>query len=392
MLAFEKLRRPLTRFESIDKLLALLRSLGFETSGWQPGRIQGTLITLFGITHSDLSEVTRFLAEFGSNVFASGDGLTEFARSRFVNERSQAVRTRGPIRLTSTASIPYDIKAGQLIVSTDAGVKFRNLTAGMLAAGSASAPSTLSLAWEALIAGDAGNVPLNAVNRMITPLAGVSVANDAGSPWYTVAGADEESDAVLRQRNRTKWSRMTVEFVAESYVNIALDAGAKKVLVHDQNPRGPGTIDVYCAGELAQLGPADMAEIQAEFARRALLTTAAWADPWPPGDTSRTATLHPVPLALDVAATLYHDPKVAGATIQDRARTALLDFLRLTPIGGWSYATGLENVVTREDVVELLQAVEGVRTVVTSFATVPVPAFAIVTEGAWSLTALAALQ
>lgn len=385
MLTVEKLRKPLTRFESISRLMELLKSLGFETTGWQEGRIQRTLITLFGIMHSDLTEIQKQQAEFGSNSYATGDALNEFSRSRFQNEKTPAVRTRGPIKLTSTASIPYDIKVGQLIVSTDSGVKFRNLTAGTLPAGAPTTPSTLSLVWDALIAGANGNVPLNAVNRMITPLAGVSVANDTGSPWYTVAGADEESDEVLRQRNATKWASLTVEFVAETYVNIALNAGAKKVKVHDQNPRGAGTIDVYCAGEFELLGPANMADIQLEFSKRAFQTDAAWADPWP-NNTSRVATKHPEPLALDVAATLYHDPNVDGATIEERARLKLKDFLRLTPIGGWSYATGLEHVVTREDVVELLQAVEGVRTVVTSFATLAVPPFALVVEGAWLFT------
>jgi hypothetical protein len=43
-------------------------------------------------------------------------------------------------------------------------------------------------------------------------------------------------------------------------------------------------------------------------------------------------------------------------------------------------------VVTREDIVELLQDIEGVRTVVTPFATLPVSAFGLVVEGAWTFT------
>jgi hypothetical protein len=335
MLPVDKLRRPLTRMESVSRLMELLKSLGFETTGWQEGRIQRTLITLFGIMHSDLTEVQKQQADFGSNTYATGDALNEFSRSRFKNEKKAAQRTRGPIKLTSTASIPYEIKVGQLIVSTDSSIRYRNITGGTLPAGAPAVPSTLTLAWDALIAGANGNVPLNAVTRMITPLAGVTVANDTGTPWYTVAGADEESDEVLRQRNTTKWASLTVEFVAETYVNIALNAGAKKVKVHDQNPRGAGTIDVYAAGELDVLGPADMESIQLAYHERAFQTDAAWADPWP-NTTSRVATKYPEPLPLNLSATLYHDPDVSGATIEERARLDLQDFLRRTPIGGWS--------------------------------------------------------
>jgi uncharacterized phage protein gp47/JayE len=384
------MRRPFTRRQAEERLLELLTSLGFDTTGWQQGRIQKTLITVFSIMQSDLSEVVKALAEFGSNSLARGDALTEHSRSRFQNEKVGAVRTRGPIKLTSTASIPYTIQVGQLVACTDFGVKFRNLTEGTLPAGSVAAPSTLTLSWEAVIAGDQGNVPTNAVRRLLTPLAGVSVANDAGTPWYTVTGADEESDQLLRRRNETKWSRLTVELVAESYENIALDAGAKKVKVSDQNPRGPGTIDVYCAAETNLLSVPEMEKIQAELALRALQTTAAWVHPWPPGDMSRAAVRQPEPIPLSVAATLYHDPRLAGAIIQARAHEALIEFLRKTPLGGWSYGPGLENVVTREDVVEVLQAVEGVRTVVTSFATMSVGTLALVTEGVWTFETTAA--
>jgi hypothetical protein len=383
MLTVEKLRKPLTRTESLNRLLELLTSLGFDTTGWQEGRIQKTLVTLFTIMHSDMTEVVKALAEFGSNSYASGDALNEHSRSRFQNDKVPAVRTRGPIKLTSTASIPYTIQVGQLIASTDSGVRFRNLTEGTLPAGSVNAPSTLTLFWDALIAGAQGNVPLNAVNRLLTPLAGVTVANDAGTPWYTVTGADEESDELLRRRNETQWARLTVELVAESYENIALDAGAKKVKVSDQNPRGPGTIDVYSAAETDLLSVPEMEAIQLAFSERAFQTDAAWADPWP-NNTSRVANRHPTRAPLSLTATLYHDPNLSGATIQSRAYDAMFEFLRKTPIGGWSYGPGLENVVTREDVVEVLQAVEGVRTVVTAFATMSVGTLALVVEGTWT--------
>lgn len=387
MLSLAQLRKPITRAEAATRITAWLTDLGFETTGWQEGRIQRTLLTTLAIIFSDCTEVVKALAEFGSSVYATGDALNEYSKSRFANQKTEAVRTTGPMSLRSTASIPYVIQPGQLIASTDAGVQFRNDTGGTLAAGSTATPSTLVLTWTALIAGAQGLVPLNSVRRLLTPLAGVTVANDQGTPWYSIAGADEMSDEVLRQLNATKWATLTVELVAESYVNIALTNGAKKVKVNATNPRGPGTLDVYSAGETGLLGSTEMAAIQLAFSQRAFYTDSAWPRPSPGSDTARVANRQPDTLALNVTATLYHDPGVDSADIEARARAALVEFLRVTPIGGWDYSPGPANVVTREDVVDVLKGVEGMRTVVTSFATLSVGALQLVVEGTWTLTA-----
>lgn len=391
MLSLEKLRKPLTRTQAMTRITEWLTALGFETTGWQEGRIQKTFFTILSLVWSDASEVVKALAEFGFNSFASGDAMNEFSKSRFDNEKDEAVKTRGPMTLRSTASVPYTIEVGQLIASTDAGVQFRNVTGGVLSAGSVATPSTLVLTWDALVAGNAGNVPLNGVTRLVTALAGVTIANDQGTPWYTIAGADEESDASIEVRNSTKWSTLTVELVAESYENIARTNGARKVLIDATNPRGPGTIDVYSAAENGLLGAPAMATIQAAFAARAFQTDTAWVTPWPTGNTSRVANRHPSTLALNVTATLYHSSNVAGSVIVQRARDKLAEFLRVTPIGGWDYSPGPNHVITREDLVDVLKDVEGMRTVtlVTPSAVINVATLALVIEGAWTLTPVA---
>jgi|SRR6185295_766241 len=390
MLTIAQLRKPLTRAEAATRITELLTALGFDTTGWQDGRVQKTWFNMFAVVFSDLTEVVKAIVEFGSNVYASGDALHEYSRSRFQNEVVRAVRTSGPMTLRSTASIPYTIDPGSLIASTDAGVQFRNVHDNQetLPAGSVASPATLVLNFEALVAGAQGNVPLNSVRRLLKPLAGVTIANDQGTPWYSIAGADQQSDEVLRRRNETKWASLTVELVAESYENIALNHGAKKVKVNDTNPRGAGTIDVYSAEETALLGDLTMQAIQVAFSERAFQTDSAWSHPWPPGNLSRVANRHPPTVALDVTATLYHDPNQDPADIVARGRAALLEFLRVTPIGGWDYSPGPANVVTREELVDRLKDVDGVKTVVTSFATLSVGTLALVIEGTWTITAV----
>lgn len=387
MLSLSQLRTPLTRTEALTFLTDTLNSLGFKTTGWQNGRIQKTILMMSALVLSDLTEVVKFLAEAGFNAYAEGDVLNEFSQSRFDNEKVAAVRTRGDMLLTSTASVPYTFKVGEVIASTDGGVLFRNRTGGTLSAGSVASPSTLTLEFEAVLAGLTGNVGPSEVTRLVTPFAGVTITNGASSPWYSVAGADVESNESLRARNRTKWATFAVDAVAETYEHIARANGATKVHVDASNPRGPGTLDVYAAGDASLLGTSTMEAIQLAYSLRAFYTDAAW----PAADTSRVATEHPGELTLDVAATLYHDPAEDASTIQERAETALTDFLRTLPIGGATYTSSVANVVLREDLVDVLKDVEGVRTVVmtTPASTVPVGTLALVTRGTWTLTPVA---
>lgn len=387
MLSLDSLRKPFTRAQAMTRIVELLTSLGFETTAWQEGSIQRTTITLLAIMYSDLSEVVKAIAEFGFNSYASGDSLREFSRSRYQQDKQPAVKTRGTIRLTSTASIPYTIQPGQLIVANSLGTQqYRNVTGGVLAAGSVAVPTTLDLTFDAVLAGSNGNASNGTITRMITPLAGVTCNNNVGSPWYSVTGADEESDASMRLRNSTKWATLTVELVRDSYENIARTAGARKVAIDDSNPRGPGTIDIYPAADNAQLGTSTMAAIQAAFAARAFQTDTTGSNPWGSA-TSRVRTIHPPLSPLAITATLYHDPGTSGAVVAAAATQALQDFLILTPVGGWDYSPGPTNVVKREDLIEVLQAVDGMRsvTLTTPAADVTVAPTALVTAGTWTL-------
>ncbi len=389
MLSLDKLRKPLTRKQALERIVEWLTSLGFDTTAWMEGSIEHTFITFMALMWSDLTEVAKALAEFGFNAHATGDALNEFSKSRYGHSKTPAVRERGTVRLTSTASVPYTIQVGELIAATDDGVQFRNLTGGTLNAGSTASPSTLDLTFEAVIAGSSSHVDNGKINRLLTPLAGVTCSNNVTSPWYSIVGADEESDASIRRRNATKWASLTVELVAESYEYIARNNGAVKVLVDDNNPRGAGTLDVYVASDRALLGVSTMEALQLAFSKAAFQTTSSWSDPWPGGDTSRVATKSPVPQPLNVTATLYHDGSNDDATVVANAEQAIKDFLTATPIGGWDYSPGPANVVKEEDLVNVLKTVDGVRsvTLTTPSGDISVGSTSLVTEGTFSLTA-----
>jgi uncharacterized phage protein gp47/JayE len=381
MQSLTNLRQPITRAEALERVLEMLQAEGFDTTGWQEGRIQRTLITIFATILADHSEVDRIIADGGFNEYASGVLLELFSASRYGNLKVDARATSGPCYLSNASTSSYTLKAGGLIAATANGVQFRLTEDVTIPAG----PSLVSARFTAVVRGAAGNVSTGAISTLVTPLAGVTIAN-TGSPWYDVSGRDLESDESLRTRNTTQWSRLSVELIADAYVNIARDFGAAegKVMVHDDNPRGPGTIDVYAAGATSLLSDAELTALQGAYAVRAFQTDSAW----PPAADSRVKVVHPYTAPLSVTATLYHDPGTAGSVIVARANAAMTQFLADTPLGGWDYSPGPANVVLLSDVYDRLKDIEGVSGVVMSLPSADwaVGSLNLVTQGFWAFT------
>jgi len=82
----------------------------------------------------------------------------------------------GNLTLTCAAAAgPFTIAIGQLIAVSDDGLLYTNLTGGTLSPG-----GTLSLSFQCLTAGIAGNVGNGTITTLQTPLPGVTIANDPG--------------------------------------------------------------------------------------------------------------------------------------------------------------------------------------------------------------------
>ena len=128
MLSLKQLRSETTRKVATDWLITKLTELGFQTTGWQPGRIQHTLLTMVGTGVSSFANLAGLFAEAGFSETARGAFLTLRSRSSFDNERTPAVPTAGPMTLKSSATVPYTIGVGQLIVRDNLGTRFGNTT------------------------------------------------------------------------------------------------------------------------------------------------------------------------------------------------------------------------------------------------------------------------
>lgn len=252
-LSYDELTTPPTEDEQLTELLELATLAGFPATAWQDGSVPRSLLEIEKTVLVKLATLIASIGKGGLLDDAAGDWLDLLADSLFDEARVAAVKTQGLATLSCSALAgPYMITAQQLVATNAAGVRFRNTNGGTLASG-----GTLQLTFEAETAGAAGNIGSGQLTIMLTPLAGVTLANPVvppGSTWITQAGADEESDDELRERCRAKWATLGTGSTVDSYVFWAREADPSirrvKVLSHS-NAGTPtdGYVTLYVAAE-----------------------------------------------------------------------------------------------------------------------------------------------
>lgn len=238
--------------------LGLLETVGFPTSSWKPTSVPIRLIDAFSEVVADVSLSIAAIARAGFSELAESEWLSLRSSDSYQNTREPAVATVGTITLTDGGGGPYVIAVGSLIAVSDSGYRYRNSTGGTLALN-----DTLDLEFTAEAVGEAYNVAGSTVTELSTPLAGVTIS--AASDWITTAGSDGETDARLRERNRTKWATLATGSPASAYVNWILDAAPNitKVSVRDDNPLGQQSVQVVVATSTGPASAADVALAQA---------------------------------------------------------------------------------------------------------------------------------
>lgn len=208
----------------------------------------GALKTLFEVDADSfylLEGLIPVLAASGFVDLATGEWLDYLAASQYNLERAGSVFAVDQVVLTAQAgSGPHVIGLNQLWAITANGLRFNTVQAGTLPAG-----GTLALQVIAEHPGAAYNTPRGAINQLLTPLSGVTVSNSVSS-GLVVAGADTESDARLRLRCKLRWSELAASPTRDTFKAWVLKASPSvtKVTVQDNNPRGPGTLNVIVWG------------------------------------------------------------------------------------------------------------------------------------------------
>lgn len=336
MITLAELLSPVRRANTLQGILDRLDAVGFNASSWQEGSIQRDLVESAAVAWADLSASVRVMAAGAFSSLASGALLTQHSKSFYDNVRLEAVKTKGPLRLTVAAGAgPHVISVGQLVVADATnGYTYRNVTGGTLTVG-----NNDGIEFEAEVAGASRNVGVGTITKLNTPLAGVTVSNPVltGSTWYTRAGADEESDTKLHTRNVTKWALFALGRPSEAYTNMALQvAGITRVYVDDTNARDAGFVDVYCAGPTATAAGGDVTAAQAIF------------DAYEAASATTTAFAAPEKV-LNVTATVYVTAAKNTAAKQAAILKALQDYVNGLPLGGIKLPPSTTGVVPRSE-------------------------------------------
>ncbi len=376
----------ITRDKAKQDLLDLLDAAGFTGTSWQEGSVTLANVELGAEIWSKLTSSAVFLKELGLNETSTGDGLTRFSRSHYANERTAPIAAQRNITLACSATEgPHSIGLGSVVLSDATGKTFRNIDGlGIVYPFTLASGSSQTFLFEAEVAGAASTLAENAVTKLITTLAGVTVIGDVP----TKTGVDQEGDPKLQVRNSTKWSLLTeFELIKDAVINIALSAAPAiaQAAVDDQNPRGAGTFDVYIAREVGvfDLASSEIATLQTELNKRVFGVATALA--------KRAG-----PSTLDVAGTIYYDSTLGLSTDQVKTAVetvAIPDFIKSIPIGGFNFGPdGPAHIVAKNDLESAIKVatVNGLPAVKTLVLTTPtadtaIPSFDKVALGTMSL-------
>jgi uncharacterized phage protein gp47/JayE len=376
-LSLAQLCRVVTPQGARDLLTDILVSLKFPARSWQEGSNQRSLLEAYSYTYASCTEVIAKMAASGFNDTAEDEWLDLFSMSEYRHKRKDAVRTRGYAQLVASAAAPgpFVMDDRSVVLSDATGRTYRNVEPFTLSAG-----QTVSVLFEAETAGAAGDVATGALTELKTPLAGVSASNPplpGATTWITVNGADRESDVALRERNANKWGTLgAVAMPRRAYAYYALKASdsVRRVYIDDQNPRGPGTISIFVAGDAGPVA-APVVTLVNEFlsgSSDGVEKRAAGADV-----VAYSAAAQSVPVAGAVYLMSAYNTTQTRADIE----AALKTYFRDLPVGGQRVTAHAPGVVGFGELYRAILTIPGVRNVAftTPLADVPMAPSAVAT-------------
>ena len=171
--------------------------------------------------------------------------------------RSAATAAKGAVRFFVSAPVGQDlaIPAGTVCM-TAGGLRFATQEAAVLPAGK----SHVDVSAQAMETGAAGNIGPGVITVMAVPPAGIT---RCGNPEPFAGGAEEESDASLRERILNSYRRLPNGANAAFYEQEAMGFPAVAAATAVGRARGIGTVDVYVATVAGAPEAPLLAEIQA---------------------------------------------------------------------------------------------------------------------------------
>jgi uncharacterized phage protein gp47/JayE len=332
---------PETSDEVLQYFLTELANVGFPTTAWQTGGVAYTLLRIESLKLSDQVALIAAIAKGGLLDLSSGAWLTLLAKSHYDLTRYPAAFAQGTVRVAIASGNPgQTIQPGQLWIKTPSGLLYNSVNPAPVVIG---AGSSAVIQFKAESPGSTYNVAIGTGLTLVTPLPGMTATfEDTGDgTWLTVQGADEESDTNLKTRCRTRWATVGVQKTRDAYLFLTMNVPGlstqpDRVYIDDQNPRGPGTVDVWFAGPGGPLPAPDATAIATYLTDRQ--------SPCTDVDGANAVTR-----AITVTATYEYEGAFAGAGAQ--ASDAVTAFIQALPLGG---------TLDRADIVYLIRNTPGV--------------------------------
>jgi hypothetical protein len=335
--------REVSTEEAEESLLETLQTAGFKATSWQPFSMGLTLVKIGAVVWHEGSKIAVAFKNAVFNSTSSGTALTLFSDSHYDNQREDAVAATRLTTLTcETGEGPHTIDVGEVVVSDDNGITFRNVEGNSVSypfvLGSGTSQQFL---FEAEEAGEVGNVPDGDVTTIVTTLTGVTITDDE----LDTEGVDEEADTRLQERNATKWPTLNpLELIDDHVVNWVLGASPTIAVarVNSNNPRGAGTFDVYISGLVQSSSDDDVEAAQTILDRKVFGQ-----------QTALVIAAEEVELSL--SGEVFYVSSVGATAARQAVEDALDAYLLTIPLGGFDYAPGLTEAVPVEDIEEVIK-------------------------------------
>jgi uncharacterized phage protein gp47/JayE len=372
-LSLSDLQTPLSPDSVRAVVEQILTCLQFPVTAWQAESNARAFVELASRLAAEQSKPVAQIAKMVHLDTAEEEFLDAKLKSDYDEERQAAVAASFNVSFVNSGLVTYPVSAGQVVVRAKNGRTFSNVTTG----GTLTAGLTTPLPVTAEVAGSAGNIPAQEL-ELVTPFAGVRAFFDG---VLLTAGSDQESDANARERARSKWATLRTEKISQGILNLVRTAAPALhgVSIDDNNPRGPGTLDVYLAADTATAGISDVNAVQLAL-NGALFGTGT-------SEVAGLAIAAPTVL-FPLAATVY----TKGVNETDTLNAlvaAWRAFLLTVPVGGFDLSPGPNHIIQVEQITTYLaKAVPGVVsiTITTPSADFAVGAHAKVLESTMAFT------
>lgn len=228
-----------------------LQEEGFIITNFQSG---GIFYHLLLIVCQIRLELVLLLRNVLNNMFVTHaqESWLELKAADYSKKRKEAVKTRGYITLNRTQTgEPFKISKGY-VFKTDRdinGNELRFIVLNNMIIPKDSMTGIVEV--EAEKAGAEYNVSPGQINKCLIHLDGIDqIENKDG--WIIREGADIEDYESLRSRTLGSWSELSALPIRDKYKNVCESVpGVLYVNVHDQHPRGQGTVDIVVTGTAA---------------------------------------------------------------------------------------------------------------------------------------------